>query len=158
MRLRLPSERIGQCFGRQAVFRKVTGGASVCDANAAGKPMIVLRPFGGVAETPQALVDRTNEHIKWDAREMVDALKRQARLEDRTLRFPAARSGFQAHSLRPGAACAYSRRPPTAYRMLYRRSRMRGYDTLKLPELDRIDTGLLARGLACPRIIRFESS
>ncbi len=51
-------------------------------ANAAGKPMIVLRPFGGVAETPQALIDRTNEHIKWDAREMVDALRRQARLED----------------------------------------------------------------------------
>ena len=51
-------------------------------ADAAGKPMIVVRPFGGVAETPQALIDRTNEHIKWDAREMVDALKRQARLED----------------------------------------------------------------------------
>ena len=51
-------------------------------ANAADKPMIVLRPFGGVAETPQALIDRTNEHIKWDAREMVDALRRQARLED----------------------------------------------------------------------------
>ena len=51
-------------------------------ADAAGKPLIVLRPFGGVAETPQPLIDRTNEHIKWDAREMVDALKRQARLED----------------------------------------------------------------------------
>ncbi len=35
---------------------------------------------------------------------------------------------------------------------------MRGYDTLKLPELDRIDTGLSARGLTCPRIIRFEFS
>jgi len=51
-------------------------------ADAAGKPMIVLRQFGGVTETPQALIDRTNEHIKWDAREMVDALRRQARLED----------------------------------------------------------------------------
>lgn len=51
-------------------------------ADAAGKPMIVIRPFGGVSETPRALVDRSNEHIEWNAREMVDALKRQARLED----------------------------------------------------------------------------
>ena len=46
------------------------------------KPMIVIRPFGHVIETPQELVDRANEHIEWNAREMVDALKRQARLED----------------------------------------------------------------------------
>lgn len=52
----------------------------VADANE--KPMIVIRPFGHVAETPQGLVDRANEHIEWNAREMVDALKRQARLED----------------------------------------------------------------------------
>ncbi len=51
-------------------------------ADAAGKPMIVIRPFGGVTETPQALIDRANEHIKWNAREMVDALRRQARLEE----------------------------------------------------------------------------
>ena len=51
-------------------------------ANAAGKPIIVLRPFGGVTETPKELIERANEHIKWDAREMVDSLKRQARLED----------------------------------------------------------------------------
>ena len=51
-------------------------------ADAAGKPMIVIRPFGGVAETPKELIDRANEHIEWNAREMVDALKRQARLED----------------------------------------------------------------------------
>lgn len=54
----------------------------VADAN--GKPMIVIRPFGGVSETPQALVDRANEHIEWNERELVDALKRQARLEDTT--------------------------------------------------------------------------
>lgn len=52
----------------------------VADAN--GKPMIVIRPFGHVAETPNELVDRANEHIEWNAREMVDAIKRQARLED----------------------------------------------------------------------------
>lgn len=52
----------------------------VADAN--GKPMIVIRPFGQVAETPAVLVERANEHIEWNAREIVDALKRQARLED----------------------------------------------------------------------------
>ena len=51
-------------------------------ADAGGKPMIVIRPFGGVAETPKELVDRANEHIEWNAREIVDAIKRQARLED----------------------------------------------------------------------------
>ena len=45
-------------------------------------PMIVIRPFGHVAETPPELVARTKEHIEWNSREMVDALKRQARNED----------------------------------------------------------------------------
>jgi len=45
-------------------------------------PMIAIRPFGGVTESPQELVDRVNEHIEWNDREMVDSLKRQARLED----------------------------------------------------------------------------
>lgn len=52
----------------------------VADANQ--KPMIVIRPFGHVAETPAELIERANEHIEWNAREMVDAIKRQARLED----------------------------------------------------------------------------
>ena len=51
-------------------------------ADANGKPMIVVRPYGGVMETPKELVKRTNEHVEWNARDMVDALKRQARLED----------------------------------------------------------------------------
>ena len=51
-------------------------------ADANKKPMIVIRPFGQVSRTPSVLVDRCNEHIEWNAREMVDALKRQARLED----------------------------------------------------------------------------
>ena len=51
-------------------------------AKAAGDPVIVIRPFGGVAETPQALVDVAMEHIDWNAREMADAIRRQARLED----------------------------------------------------------------------------
>jgi hypothetical protein len=61
-------------------------------ADAAGKPMIVIRPFGGMVETPKELVARANEHIEWNAREMVDALKRQARLEEtnrwETIDFP----------------------------------------------------------------------
>jgi hypothetical protein len=52
----------------------------VADANKIG--MIVIKPFGGMQETPQELVARAAEHIEWNDREMVDALKRQARGED----------------------------------------------------------------------------
>lgn len=45
-------------------------------------PIIAIRSFGGMAETPADLVERANEHIEWNDREMVNALKRQARLED----------------------------------------------------------------------------
>ena len=51
-------------------------------AEANGKGMIVIKPFGGVQETPPELVARCAEHIEWNDREMVDALKRQARGED----------------------------------------------------------------------------
>ena len=51
-------------------------------AEANEKPLIAIRPFGGLAETPQELVDRVAEHIEWNDREIVDSLKRQARLED----------------------------------------------------------------------------
>ena len=44
--------------------------------------MIVIKPFGGLQETPPELVARCAEHIEWNDREMVDALKRQARGED----------------------------------------------------------------------------
>ena len=52
----------------------------VADANNIG--MIAIKPFGGVLETPPELLDRCAEHIEWNDREMVDALKRQARGED----------------------------------------------------------------------------
>jgi hypothetical protein len=52
----------------------------VADANEI--PMIAVRPFGGVAETPKELMERVSEHIEWNSREMADALRRQARLED----------------------------------------------------------------------------
>ena len=50
------------------------------DINNIGK--IVVRPFGGMVETPPELVERCQEHIEWNEREMIDALKRQARGED----------------------------------------------------------------------------
>ncbi len=51
-------------------------------AEANGKPLIAIRPYGGVAESAEELVNRVNEHIEWNEREMADALRRQARLED----------------------------------------------------------------------------
>ncbi len=51
-------------------------------AEANEKPMIAIRPFGGITETPEELVNRVKEHIDWNAREIADALRRQARLED----------------------------------------------------------------------------
>jgi hypothetical protein len=52
----------------------------VATANKIG--MIVIRPFGGLQETPPELVERCAEHIEWNDREMVDAIKRQGRGED----------------------------------------------------------------------------
>ena len=52
----------------------------VAEANKIG--MIVIKPFGGLHPTPEELVARCAEHIEWNDREMVDALKRQARGED----------------------------------------------------------------------------
>jgi hypothetical protein len=61
-------------------------------ADANGKPMIAIRPYGAMLETPQAVVERAREHIEWNEREIVDALKRQARGEDtnrwETIDFP----------------------------------------------------------------------
>ena len=53
---------------------------TVADANDIG--MIALRPYGGMTETPPAVVERVKEHIEWNAREMIDSLKRVARAED----------------------------------------------------------------------------
>lgn len=52
----------------------------VAEANSKG--MIAIRPFGVSADTPAELVERCQEHIDWNDREMVDALRRQARGED----------------------------------------------------------------------------
>ncbi len=44
--------------------------------------MIAVRPYGGLMETPEEIVERVQEHIEWNEREIVDALRRQARGED----------------------------------------------------------------------------
>ncbi len=46
------------------------------------KGMIAIRPFGVSAETPAEMVERCQEHIEWNDREIADALRRQARGED----------------------------------------------------------------------------
>lgn len=51
-------------------------------AEANGKPIIAIRPFGGLIDTPQGLLERADENIEWNERDMVDALKRHARLEE----------------------------------------------------------------------------
>ncbi len=51
-------------------------------AEANEKPVIAIKPFAGVAETAPELVERVAEHIEWNNREIADAIRRQARLED----------------------------------------------------------------------------
>ena len=52
----------------------------VAEANSIG--MIAIRPFGGVGETHPDVVSRVQEHVEWNDRELVDAIKRQGRGED----------------------------------------------------------------------------
>lgn len=51
-------------------------------AEANDKPIITIRPFGGLSETPRELGDRAKEQIEWNNRQIADALRRQARHED----------------------------------------------------------------------------
>jgi predicted ATPase len=51
-------------------------------AEANDKPIIAIRPFGGMQETSPGLVERARVHVEWNDREMVDAIKREARMED----------------------------------------------------------------------------
>lgn len=82
-----------------AVYEQETGLASymmkAAEANKIG--MIALRPYGGLRETPQGIVDRVTEHIEWNAREIADAIRRVARGEEtarwEVIDFP----GFDAH-------------------------------------------------------------
>jgi hypothetical protein len=51
-------------------------------AEANEKPVIAIRPFGGMSETPDELVKRASGHVQWAARDIADALSSQARHED----------------------------------------------------------------------------
>lgn len=63
---------------------------AVAEAN--HKPILAIRPFGHIGDTPQDLATRAKEHIEWNDREMVDALRRLARGEEtsrwETIDFP----------------------------------------------------------------------
>ena len=44
------------------------------------KPVIAIRAFGGMSETPDELVSRVKEQVQWAARDIADAVKREMRL------------------------------------------------------------------------------
>ena len=52
----------------------------VAEANDIG--MIAIKPFGGVAEMAEEVVKRCKEHVEWNDRDMVDAIKHQGRGEE----------------------------------------------------------------------------
>jgi hypothetical protein len=51
-------------------------------AEANEKAIVAIRPFGGITEIAPELLERAHETVGWNEREMVDALKRHARLEE----------------------------------------------------------------------------
>ena len=53
-------------------------------AGAFKKPVLAIKPFGGVSETPAAVSSRANDVVDWNDRSMVDAIRFQARGEDTT--------------------------------------------------------------------------
>jgi hypothetical protein len=53
-------------------------------AKAFDKPIVVLEPFGGADTIAPAVQELADELIPWDQRQMVDAIKRQARHEEST--------------------------------------------------------------------------
>jgi hypothetical protein len=44
--------------------------------------MVAMKPYGGVADTPEEIIERSEQVIEWNDREMVDAIKLHARGED----------------------------------------------------------------------------
>ena len=51
-------------------------------AKASNKPVVMLEAFGSKAAPPAALKGLVDETIEWNERELIDAIKRQARHED----------------------------------------------------------------------------
>lgn len=46
------------------------------------KGMIAIRPFGGTSETAPEVLERCQQHVEWNNREMADAFLHHARGED----------------------------------------------------------------------------
>lgn len=53
-------------------------------AKAFDKPIIVLEPFGAKETIPKAVMEFSDEVVPWDQRQLIDAIKRQARHEEST--------------------------------------------------------------------------
>jgi hypothetical protein len=53
-------------------------------AQANNKPVILMKPFGGLKPVAKPLVEHASEIVDWDERALVDAIRRQARHEDTT--------------------------------------------------------------------------
>ena len=51
-------------------------------AQALEKPIIAMEAFGATAGAPEEVAKRADEVVEWNARSLVDAIKRQARHED----------------------------------------------------------------------------
>ncbi len=53
-------------------------------AQASNLPLVVMEPFGGNLKVPDELAKRAAEVVGWNERNIVDAVRRQARHEDTT--------------------------------------------------------------------------
>ena len=51
-------------------------------AGALDKAIVAVEPFGGALEMPAAVRARADEVVRWNDRDIVDAIRRQARHED----------------------------------------------------------------------------
>lgn len=51
-------------------------------AQAAHKPVVLMKNFGSAAPVAKAIAELADEMVDWDARTLVDAIKRQARHEE----------------------------------------------------------------------------
>ena len=51
-------------------------------AEATSKPIVAVEPFGGVEDVPDQVSSHADETVGWNERNIVDAIRRQARHED----------------------------------------------------------------------------
>jgi hypothetical protein len=51
-------------------------------AQAINLPLVAIKPFGGTANMPTEVTKRAAEVVDWNEREIIDAVRRQARHED----------------------------------------------------------------------------